>query len=67
MTLTTTTQTSTLQSVQFLDTGVVLKVTPRITDDNKIMMTVKPEVSDGSVDALGLPSSTTGLATTREP
>ncbi len=57
--VTTTTQTSTLQSVQFLDTGVVLKVTPRITDDNKIMMTVKPEVSDGSVDSLGLPSSTT--------
>lgn len=57
--ITTTTQTSTLQSVQFLDTGVVLNVTPRITDDDQIMMTVKPEVSDGSVDALGLPSSTT--------
>lgn len=57
--VTTTTQTSTLQSVQFLDTGVVLNVTPRITDDNQIMMTVKPEVSDGAVDSLGLPSSTT--------
>ena len=57
--VTTTTQTSTLQSVQFLDTGVVLTVTPRITDDNQILMTVKPEVSDGAVDSLGLPSSTT--------
>lgn len=57
--VTTTTQTSSLQSVQFLDTGVVLNVTPHITDDNQIMMTVKPEVSDGSVDSLGLPSSTT--------
>ncbi len=57
--VTTTTQTSTLQSVQFLDTGVVLTVTPRITDDNQILMTVKPEVSDGTVDSLGLPSSTT--------
>lgn len=57
--VTTTTQTSSLQSVQFLDTGVVLRVTPRITDDGQIMMTVKPEVSDGSVDAQGLPSSTT--------
>lgn len=57
--VTTTTQTSSLQSVQFLDTGVVLRVTPRITDDGQIMMTVKPEVSDGAVDAQGLPSSTT--------
>lgn len=57
--VTTTTQTSSLQSVQFLDTGVVLRVTPRITDDNQILMDVKPEVSDGAVDSLGLPSSTT--------
>lgn len=57
--VTTTTQTSTLQSVQFLDTGVVLTITPRITADNQIMLTVKPEVSDGSIDSLGLPSTTT--------
>lgn len=57
--VTTTTQTSTLQSVQFLDTGVVLTITPRITADNQIMLTVKPEVSEGSIDSLGLPSTTT--------
>ena len=57
--VTTTTQTSSLQSVQFLDTGIVLTVVPKISVDGQIMMTVKPEVSDGSVDSIGLPSSTT--------
>lgn len=57
--VTTTTETSTQQSVEFIDTGVVLKVTPYITDDDFIMMSVKPEVSDGAVDTLGLPSERT--------
>ncbi len=45
--VTTTTQTSTMESVEFLDVGVVLRVTPRITRDNHVVMTVKPEVSSG--------------------
>jgi hypothetical protein len=54
------TQTSTLQNVQFLDTGVILKVTPSITQDNQIMLKVKPSVSDGSIDPTsGLPNSNT--------
>ncbi len=63
--VTTSTDTASLQSVEFLETGVVLKVTPRITDDGFILMEVMPEVSHGSVDALGLPSErTTEVATT---
>lgn len=63
--VTTTTQTSTLQSVQFLDVGVVLQVTPRITRDGRVLMTVKPEVSDGQLDpTTELPSKdTTQVAT----
>jgi len=54
------TQTSTLQNVQFLDTGVILKVTPSITQDNQIMLKVKPSVSDGNIDnTSGLPNSNT--------
>src|SRR5207302_1761928 len=54
------TQTSTLQNVQFLDTGVILKVTPNITQDHQIMMKVKPSVSDGQIDPTsGLPNSNT--------
>jgi type IV pilus assembly protein PilQ len=46
---TTTTETSTMESVQFLDVGVVLTVTPRITRDGRVLMHVSPKVSDGDV------------------
>ncbi|QDT09075.1 hypothetical protein [Planctomycetes bacterium K23_9] len=46
----TTTQTSTIEDVQFLETGVVLSVTPTISRDNTIMMKVKPEVSNGQIN-----------------
>jgi type II secretory pathway component GspD/PulD (secretin) len=56
----TATETSTLESVNFLDVGKVLRVTPRITADSRILMHVKPEVSDGEVDdKTGLPNSVT--------
>ena len=63
---TTTTQTSTMQQVQFLDVGVILRVTPTITDDNQILMKVRPEVSDGAINATTqLPESkTTEVETT---
>lgn len=63
---TTTTQTSTLQDVQFIDLGVVLTVTPIISRDGRILMTVKPEVSSGRINTqTGLPDSeTTEVATT---
>ncbi len=63
--VTTTTQTSTLQNVNFLDVGVVLDVTPTITEESLVMMLVKPEVSGGQINAAGLPQSdTTEVATT---
>ena len=49
-TVATVTQTSTVQDVQFLETGVVLSVTPTISRDNQIMMQVKPEVSNGQIN-----------------
>lgn len=58
--LTTTTMTSTLQSVNFLDVGVILKVTPLITDDGQILMKVMPQVSDGRINPnTNLPESNT--------
>lgn len=53
----TTTQTSTLEQVQFLDTGVILRVTPFITRDNQVLLRVFPEVSTGQINAQGLPES----------
>jgi len=47
---TTATQTSTLQSVSFLDFGVVLTVTPIITEDGQVLMTVEPQVSTARIN-----------------
>jgi type II secretory pathway component GspD/PulD (secretin) len=58
--VTTTTQTSTLESVNFLDVGVVLRVTPRISPAGDVLMHVKPEVSSGQVNpTTGLPEEET--------
>ncbi|MCI0334354.1 MAG: hypothetical protein L0228_14145 [Planctomycetes bacterium] len=58
--VTTTTETSTLEGVQFLDVGVVLTLTPRITRDGRVLLHVKPEVSKGEVNPeTGLPEEET--------
>ena len=62
--ITTTTQTSSLESVEFLDVGTQLKLTPQISDDGLILMQIHPEVSDGNIDSQGLPSESTAEATT---
>lgn len=64
--LTTSTNTSTLQSVSFLDFGVVLKVTPIITEDEQILLTVAPQVSTARINPTSkLPDSeSTEVATT---
>ena len=58
--LTTTTQTSTQESVNFLDVGVVLEFTPWITQDGRVMMRISPKVSSGQInDTTGLPEEAT--------
>lgn len=61
-----TTQTSTLQSVAFLEAGIVLQVTPIISHDGRVLMNVKPEVSGGTINpTTGLPDKdTTEVETT---
>lgn len=62
----TTTQTTTIQSVQFLEVGIVLTVQPTIADDGKILMSVLPKVSGGRINqSSGLPEEdTTQVSTT---
>jgi len=58
--VTTTTQTSTLESVEFIDVGVVLTVTPHVTRDGRVLMRIKPEVSEGQISPdTGLPEEDT--------
>ena len=57
---TTTTETTTVQTIEFLDSGTQLIFRPFISDDGYIRMEVHPKVSTGLVDpATGLPSETT--------
>jgi type II secretory pathway component GspD/PulD (secretin) len=64
--LTTATNTSTLQSVSFLPFGVVLDVTPIITDQGQVLMTVAPQVSTARINTTSkLPESeSTEVSTT---
>lgn len=61
--VTTTINQVTTESVEFLDTGTQLRLTPHIDQQGNIMMEIHPEVSDGQVTA-GLPSKTTTEVTT---
>ncbi len=64
---TTITETSSAQNVEFLDTGVILRLRPFISSDGLIRMEVHPEVSDGSVEEKGeftLPEKTITQVTT---
>ncbi len=58
--VTTVTETSTVESVDFLDVGVVLEVTPQISRDNHVLMQIKPKVSTGAINPdTGLPEEAT--------
>ena len=46
----TTTETMTTESVDFLEVGIMLEVTPRISRDGRVLMQVKPKVSSGMVN-----------------
>jgi type II secretory pathway component GspD/PulD (secretin) len=46
---TTTTQTATTQTVEFLDTGTQLHIRPFVSSDNLIRLEVKPQVSSASL------------------
>ncbi|TWT88920.1 Type IV pilus biogenesis and competence protein PilQ precursor [Pseudobythopirellula maris] len=43
---------TTQPNTEFLEVGVTLTVTPRITQDGQVMMRVKPEVSTGAINLL---------------
>jgi hypothetical protein len=47
---TTVTETTALESVSFLDVGVLLEVTPHISRDSRVLLQVKPKVSTGEVN-----------------
>jgi len=48
------TETSTTQSVEFLEVGTQLRLRPFISSDGMVRMEVHPEISSGEVDTTGL-------------
>jgi type II secretory pathway component GspD/PulD (secretin) len=61
---TTTINQVTTESIQFLESGVILRVTPTVDSAGRIMLSIHPEVSNGTIVA-GIPSQTTTEVTTR--
>lgn len=56
--LTTTINNVTSESVEFLETGIILRILPSVDTEGRIVMRVRPEVSSGSVLG-GIPSKKT--------
>ncbi len=63
--VTTTINQVTTESVEFLESGVILRVTPNVDGDGNVMLDIHPEVSNGTVDVNGIPSQTTTEVTTQ--
>ncbi len=64
--VTTTINQVTTETIEFLESGVILRVVPVVDTDGRIMMDVHPEVSTGVIDPVtGIPSQTTTEVTTR--
>jgi type II secretory pathway component GspD/PulD (secretin) len=62
-TVTTTINQVTTESVEFLESGVILNVTPSVDGQGRILMAIHPEVSTGTID-FGIPDKSTTEVTT---
>lgn len=62
--VTTTINQVTSETIQFLDTGVILKVTPSVDQRGRILLSIHPEVSSASVSG-GIPSKKSTEVTTQ--
>ena len=64
--VTTTINQVTTESIEFLESGVILRVIPSVDNDGKIMMDIHPEVSTGIISPVtGIPSQATTEVETR--
>ncbi|MCP4984129.1 MAG: type II and III secretion system protein, partial [Gammaproteobacteria bacterium] len=63
--VTTTINQVTTESIEFLESGIILKVTPTVDRSGRIMLDIFPEVSTGVVSDDGIPSKSTTQVSTR--
>ena len=62
--VTTTINNVTTTSTEFLESGVILKVTPSVDQDSQVLLKIHPEVSTGTVTDDGIPNQKTTEVTT---
>ena len=62
-TTTTVTETSTIENMNFLTTGITLEITPHISDSGEILMELNPSISEGQVNENKPVSSKTSTKT----
>jgi type II secretory pathway component GspD/PulD (secretin) len=62
--VTTTINNVTTTSTEFLESGVILKVTPSVDQDSRVLLKIHPEVSSGTVTNDGIPNQKTTEVTT---
>jgi type II secretory pathway component GspD/PulD (secretin) len=62
--VTTTIDGVTTTSVEYLESGVILKVKPSVDEQNRVLLDIHPEVSTGTVSDDGIPNQTTTEVTT---
>ena len=58
------TQTSTVQTVQFMDVGTQLRLRPFVASDGMVRMEIHPEKSTGALDTNGIPQTSAAQVTT---
>ena len=63
--VTTTINQVTTESIEFLESGIILRVTPSVERSGRIMLDIHPEVSTGTVSDDGIPSKATTQVSTR--
>lgn len=63
--VTTTINQVTTESIEFLESGVILKVNPSVDRNGRIMLDIFPEVSTGAVSDDGIPNKSTTKVSTR--
>ncbi len=62
--VTTTINTVTTETIEFIDTGTILEITPYINEEGFILLKVHPNVSSAVISVTGIPVTTTTDVTT---
>ena len=52
------------ETIEFIDTGTILEITPYIDEHDNILLNVKPSINSATIDTTGIPTVTTTSVTT---